>query len=163
MNENRSVANRPDLELETLLVGIGNSGRGDDGLGWAFLDRVQQETTFGGPIEYRYQLQVEDAALISDVEQVIFIDSYRGDLPDGFQLTRCEPSKEFAFTTHVLPPGAVLSLCRELYGKSPRSDMLMIQGTSWDLRIGMSPEAEQYLENALQFFRSYWLAPGPHD
>ena len=163
MNENRSVANRPELELETLLVGIGNSGRGDDGLGWAFLDRVQQETTFGGPIEYRYQLQVEDAALISDVEQVIFIDSYRGDLPNGFQLTRCEPLEEFAFTTHVLPPGAVLSLCRDIYGKSPRSDMLMIQGTSWDLRIGMSPEAERHLENALQFFKSYWLAQSPYD
>jgi hypothetical protein len=32
----------------------------------------------------------------------------------------------------------------------------MIQGTSWDLHIGMSPEAERRLENALQFFESYW-------
>jgi len=137
---------------ETLLIGIGNSGRSDDGLGWAFLDRVQHETAFSGRVEYRYQLQVEDAALISEVERVIFVDSYCGDLPSGFRLTRCEPLKEFEFTTHVLPPGAVLSLCKDLYGKSPRSDTLMIQGTCWDLSIGMSPEAEQHLENALQFF-----------
>jgi hydrogenase maturation protease len=158
LNDNRPIENQPGREPETLLVGIGNCGRSDDGLGWAFLDRIQQETAFDGRVEYRYQLQVEDAALIGDVEQVIFIDSYRGDLPNGFQLTRCEPLKEFAFTTHVLEPGAVLSLCRDLYGKSPRSDTLMIQGTSWDLHIGMSSEAERHLENALQFFRSYWLA-----
>ena len=156
MSENRPVTNRHGLVPETLLIGIGNSGRSDDGLGWAFLDRIQHEAAFDGRVEYRYQLQVEDAALISDVEHVIFIDSYRGELPSGFQLTRCEPCGEFAFTTHVLPPGAVLSLCRNLYGRVPRADTLMIQGTFWDLHIGISPEAERCLENALQFFEDYW-------
>jgi len=156
LSEDRPVANQRVPEPETLLIGIGNSGRSDDGLGWAFLDRIQQGAAFGGRVEYRYQLQVEDAALISDMEHVIFVDSYRGELPNGFQLTRCEPLREFAFTTHVLPPGAVLSLCRDLYGRVPRADALMIQGTSWDLHIGMSPEAEKRLEDALQFFESYW-------
>ena len=155
MSENRPISNRHGLEPETLLIGIGNSGRSDDGLGWAFLDRIQQEAAFDGRVEYRYQLQVEDAALISDVGHVIFIDSYNGELPNGFQLTRCEPLCEFAFTTHVLPPGAVLSICRDLYGRAPRADALMIQGTSWDLHIGMSPEAERRLEDALRFFESH--------
>jgi hydrogenase maturation protease len=157
LSENRPVANRHGLEPETLLIGIGNSGRSDDGLGWAFLDRIQQEAAFDGRVEYRYQLQVEDAALINDAEHVIFVDSYRGELPNGFQLARCEPLREFAFTTHVLPPGAVLSLCQDLYKRVPRADALMIQGTCWDLRIGMSREAERRLENALVFFKNYWL------
>ena len=156
MSENRPVVNRHGFEPETLLIGIGNSGRSDDGLGWAFLDRFQQEAAFDGRVEYRYQLQVEDAALINDAEHVIFVDSYRGELPNGFQLARCEPLKEFAFTTHVLPPGAVLSLCQDLYKRVPRADALMIQGTCWDLRIGMSREAEGHLENALVFFKNYW-------
>ncbi len=29
----------------------------------------------------------------------------------------------------------------------------MIQGTSWDLRIGISPEAERRLESALEFYK----------
>ena len=140
-------------------MGIGNSGRSDDGLGWAFLDRIQQEAAFDGRVEYRYQLQVEDAALISEVEHVIFVDSYSGELPDGFQLTRCEPIAEFEFTSHVLPPGAVLSLCQEIYGRVPRADLLMIQGESWNLNIGMSAEAEKRLEDALKFFQSYWRSP----
>jgi len=150
------VANRHDLEPEILLVGIGNSGRSDDGLGWAFLDRIQEEAAFDGQVEYRYQLQVEDAALISAVKHVIFVDSYSGELPDGFQLARCEPLRERPFTTHVLPPGVVLSLCRDLYGRAPRADTLLIQGTCWDLGIGMSPAAERRLENALRFFESHW-------
>jgi len=68
---------------DTLLFGIGNSGRSDDGLGWSFLDRIKQETDFAGQFEYRYQLQVEDAALVRDAERVIFIDSYKGELPGG--------------------------------------------------------------------------------
>lgn len=153
MSENRPVSDSYGLQSDTLLIGIGNSGRSDDGLGWAFLDCLRQGAVFGGRTEYRCQLQVEDAALISDVDHVIFVDSYHGELPNGFQLERCEPLNEFEFTTHALSPGAVLSLCRDLYGRIPRADVLMIQGTSWDLHIGMSPEAEKRLEDAVQYFR----------
>ena len=138
---------------DTLLFGIGNSGRSDDGLGWAFLDRVQQEPGFAGRVEYRYQLQVEDAALVRDAERVIFIDSYKGDLPGGFQWKPCEPLEDFQFTTHVLPPRGVMHFCQELYCRKPRADILMIQGTRWDLQLGMSPEAERHLDDALRFFK----------
>jgi len=143
---------------DTLLFGIGNAGRSDDGLGWAFLDRIQQEPGFAGRVEYRYQLQVEDAALVRDAERVFFIDSYKGKLPGGFQWKPCEPSEEFQFTTHVLPPRGVMHFCQELYGRKPRADILMIQGTRWDLQLGMSPEAERRLENALRFFKEKVLA-----
>ena len=134
-----------------ILFGIGNSGRADDGLGWALLDRIRQETDY--QIEYRYQLQVEDAELISRAEHVVFVDSYRGELPGGFQWKPCEASSETEFTSHVLPPGAILRLCQDLYGKSPRADLLMIQGSSWDLQNGLSPEAEARLDHALRVFR----------
>ena len=150
--------NRVGIGPETILFGIGNSGRGDDGLGWAFLDRIQQESGFSGRIEYRYQLQVEDAALISRTKRVVFVDSYKGELPGGIQWKPCRPSGDFEFTTHVLPPRAVMFLCQDLYGKTPRADLLMIQGTSWDLRIGMSPEAELRLDKAIQFFKENELA-----
>ena len=143
---------------DTLLFGIGNAGRSDDGLGWAFLDRIQQEPEFAGRAEYRYQLQVEDAALARDAEHVIFIDSYKGELPGGFQWKRCKPSEDFQFTTHMLPPRGVMHFCQDLYGRKPRADLLMIQGVSWDLRIGMSPEAERHLENALRFFKEKVMA-----
>jgi hydrogenase maturation protease len=164
LSKDLPIVEPPGNDSGTILFGIGNCGRSDDGLGWAFIDRLQQETTFTGQIEYRYQLQVEDAALISNARQVVFVDSYHGSLPNGFQLVRCEPSREFEFTTHVLRPEAVLCLCRDLYGSLPRADVLLIQGHSWELQTGMSPDAERHLENALRFFKDkqdqvFFMAP----
>jgi len=149
----RTSNKQPGVGPGTILFGIGNSGRSDDGLGWAFLERIQQESEFGGRIEYRYQLQVEDAALISDAEHVIFVDSYKGNLPGGIQWKTCKPSRNFEFRSHLLSPVAVMFLCQDLYGKTPRADLLAIQGLSWELQIGMSPEAEFHLANALRFFK----------
>jgi hydrogenase maturation protease len=144
---------RLGLGPDTLLYGIGNCGRSDDGLGWAFLDRIQNEPGFNSPVEYRYQLQVEDAAQIAPMQRVIFIDSYKGDLPGGFCWKGCQPSENFEFTTHVLPPRGVMHYCRTLFERSPRADILMIQGHEWDLRNELSVNARQNLENALAFFR----------
>jgi len=141
------------LGPDTLLFGIGNCGRQDDGLGWAFLDRVQNEDGFDSPVEYRYQLQVEDAAQIARMRRVIFIDSYQGDLPGGFRWSPCESSENFEFTTHVLPPRGVMHYCKTLFDESPQADILMIQGHSFALDSGLSGEARKNLENALRFFR----------
>jgi hydrogenase maturation protease len=137
-----------------ILFGIGNSGRNDDGLGWAFLDRIQQESDFPGQLEYRYQLQVEDAELISRAEHVIFVDSYKGALAGGFQWKSCETLPGFEFTSHILPPGAILYLCQDLYDKLPRADLLLIQGESWELQTGLSPDAERNLDHAVRFLKA---------
>lgn len=151
---------RPALGSDTLLFGVGNSGRQDDGLGWAFLDRIQHEQGFDSPVEYRYQLQVEDAARIAQMNHVIFIDSYQGDLPGGFLWSACEPCENFEFTTHVLPPRGVMHYCQNLFGQLPPADILMIQGLSFELEIGMSSKALQNLESALRFFRKKVLFTG---
>ena len=153
MSSSPSIASRPGLDPDTILIGIGNNGRGDDGLGWAFLDLIKQYPECGGRIEYRYQLQVQDAAMISRAPRVIFVDSYKGELPGGFQWKPCKPARNFEFTTHVLAPGAVMHLCEDLYGKAPRADLLLIQGTSWDLQLGLTPGAKTRLDNAVQFFK----------
>jgi hydrogenase maturation protease len=149
-----SAPGRAEDGPQTLLFGIGNCGRGDDGLGWTFLDRVRQSSEFRGQLEYRYQLQVEDSALAAGASRVIFVDSFHGHLPGGFRWGPCEPSGRFEFTSHVLPPQAVVHLCRRLYGKSPRAALLLIQGSQWGLHNGLSPTASEHLDRALLFFRS---------
>ncbi|MEJ2400453.1 MAG: hypothetical protein P8Y52_03570, partial [Xanthomonadales bacterium] len=80
---------RPRFGPDTLVFGIGNSARSDDGLGWAFLDRVERTPGFAGQAEYRYQLQVEDALLASRFEHVVFVDASRAELPGGFRWAPC--------------------------------------------------------------------------
>lgn len=133
---------------ETLLVGIGNNCRGDDGLGWAFLDRVNQWGKFMGQTEYRYQLQVEDAELISQFETVVFVDACKNEPAGGFTWEACRNAAEPEFTTHLLKPEAVVELCSQLYGNRPRVFLLAIAGKTWDIQKGVSPTAQRNLDKA---------------
>ena len=142
---------------DTLLIGIGNSGRQDDGLGWAFLEAIERQSVFHGQIQFRYQLQVEDAEMISHARQVIFVDAFRGELEGGFKWVPCVPSLSFEFSTHMLAPESVLCLCQKLYDHSPRAKLLLIQGACWELEIGLTDVAKVNLEQALKFFRSQHL------
>lgn len=152
MTESRAAFARPDFGLDTVVFGIGNCARSDDGLGWAFLDAAKQRPGFQARPEYRYQLQVEDALLVSQMKHVVFVDSSRTELPGGFGWEACRAAADFEFTTHVLPPRAILHYCRTLYGREPRSHVLQIQGYRWDLGHGMSAAARENLVRALAFF-----------
>jgi len=47
-----------------------------------------------------------------------------------------------------------MHFCQDLfYGRKSHADIMMIHGTCWDLQLGMSPEAERHLVNALRFFK----------
>lgn len=135
-----------------LLIGIGNYGRADDALGWRFADEISAHTHLFD-IEYRYQLQVEDAELITQYKQVIFVDAHHGSLPDGFSYYECQTAPAENFTTHTLAPQNVLWICHELFGYSPTCFVLAIAGNYWELRNGMSEEATKNLDAALRFFK----------
>ena len=136
----------------TIILGIGNSGRSDDGLGWEFLKRVENSMHFKGLPFYRYQLQVEDAELIKDFKTVIFVDSVRTPLKDGYNWKECKPEENHEFTTHTLSPETVVSLCNGLYKRNPIAFVLEIQGYDWELELGLSEKAIKNLEAALNSF-----------
>ncbi len=135
-----------------LLFAIGNNGRQDDGLGWAFGEALEQSGHFDVDVHYRYQLQVEDAELISRACKVIFVDASKGELACGIQWKKVEPSADFEFTTHALSPEAVLFLCEKLYEKKPEAHCLLIQGEVWELGIGLSERAMGNLAKSVTFF-----------
>ncbi len=137
---------------DTLLFAIGNSGRQDDGLGWAFAEAVEQAGFFKGKIHYRYQLQVEDAELVSQAGCVIFVDAFKGELPEGFAWRPCEPAPEFHFSTHAISPESILFLSENLFEKTPEAHYLLMQGEAWELEIGLTEAARKRLERALDFF-----------
>ena len=57
---------------KTLIIGIGNNTRQDDGLGWCFLDKLTEEGFNEDNLLYKYQLMIEDAG--DDVEVAIAIE-----------------------------------------------------------------------------------------
>jgi len=144
----------PRFGPDTLVFGIGNSGRGDDGLGWAFLDRIQAGPGFAAQAEYRYQLQVEDALLAAGRDRVVFVDASRERLAGGFRWAPCPARAAAEFTSHVLPPGGVLYYAHALYHVNPHAGLLEIGGCRWGLGEGLSDQARRNLAAALAFCRA---------
>jgi hydrogenase maturation protease len=137
---------------DTLIIGIGNSGRADDGLGWAFLESLENQGLDPDLLQYRYQLQIEDAALLTEYSRVVFIDAFQGDLENGYRFEQIAPRDEGGFTSHALSPEKVLYLTEELYGHQPQAFVLAIEGLDWELEIGLSETAQHNLVEALVFF-----------
>ena len=133
----------------TFIFGIGNSARQDDGLGWAFLDEIKKSEVFKGELHYCYQLNIEDAEVISNAENVIFVDSFAGDLKENCILEECKMNGEITFTTHALNPEAVLALSNDVYNKKPNAYVLKIKGYKWDLEEGLSQRGKRNLNEAL--------------
>jgi hydrogenase maturation protease len=136
----------------TLIIGIGNAGRTDDGLGWAFLEAVEHD--FLGSLVWRYQLQIEDADLIRNANQVLMVDATRESVETGFYWKKVLPVSDPTFTSHSLSPGMVGFLCQVLYERSPEILLLAIAGSDWELHNGLSLQGRRHLDLAVSSFRS---------
>ncbi|MDP3312814.1 hydrogenase maturation protease [Lutibacter sp.] len=139
----------------TLIIGIGNNTRQDDGLGWCFIDELEKICFNNDHLLQKYQLMVEDADLIVTYENVIFVDASKNEIKNGFSIEQIFPAKEFAFSTHSIPPDQVLNLCKIVYNKTPKAYLIAIEGYEWDIKIGLSKRAFINLINAKNHFLNF--------
>jgi hydrogenase maturation protease len=120
-----------DDRKRTLLIGYGNPGRRDDGLGPAMAAALEALRLPGLTVEVDYQLIVEHAALAAEHDIVVFADAAVSG-PEPFYFRRIEPKSECSFSTHSLSPAGVLALARELFGATCRGYVLGIRGYHFD-------------------------------
>lgn len=144
------------LDNKTIVLGIGNNGRQDDGLGWSVLDYLKKQNIIFD-LEYRYQLQIEDAELISNYDRVIFVDSTIEETEQGFYLKLCFPSEKYNFSTHALVPETILYLSNKLYNRNPEAFIFGIQGYEWNLKIGLSERGFQNFNKAIKYLKKSTL------
>ena len=141
-------------ETNILLIGIGNCGRADDGLGWALLDKLENDLPQNWQVEYRYQLQIEDAELISKFDRVYFVDSDLQQHTDGYNFKKITAKAGTEYTSHQLDPEVVLHLCETIYDTYPKAFVLGIAGMDFSLKVGISKKAIGNLEKATTFFKN---------
>src|SRR4051812_13730771 len=106
-----------DLDDDCCLIyGIGNVGRQDDGLGWAFVDLVQAQGPCPKAEMLRgYQLLLEDAELISNKDRVLFIDATKAASVASFTVERAAPKMDFSFTSHAISIAAIMATCQQCF------------------------------------------------
>ncbi len=147
------LENKPKI----LIHAYGNVGRGDDALGFAFLEMCRpwlaQEYAQHVTAGHGFQLNVEDAFTMSEYDIVLFVDATKNHITD-FTFSTVHPVRNNPFTTHTVSPAGLLYLCNELYGRKPDTYLLQIKGYEWEMTEGLSEKAERNLWTAFQFFRS---------
>lgn len=141
-----------------LLLGIGNPGRHDDGLGPALAAAVEALALPGVDTDADYQLTVEDAVAVAAHRVVVFADADAAG-PAPFGLRPLAPGGGVGFSSHGIEPGGVLGLARDLFGAAPEAYLLGIRGYEFgergegriELGEGLTPGARENLAAALEF------------
>jgi len=146
--------------FKILIYGYGNPGREDDGLGNELVKRLEawavENALTGVEFDSNYQLNIEDAEIISEKDLVIFADASTEDIED-YVLTEVTGESDVSFTTHAASPGYIVKLCQDLFTKCPKVYLLHIKGYQWEFREGLSEQAENNLQKALSFIKEYLI------
>lgn len=119
-------------ERKVLIIGYGNSLRGDDAVGPFVASHL------GGFAVH--QLTPELAENLAMADHAVFIDA-RQDLAPGAVDIR--PLSGGAVMTHYCTPEYLLQLAREVYGRAPNSVLVGIGADSFELGAPLSPAVLQ--------------------
>ncbi|MBL8928652.1 MAG: hydrogenase maturation protease [Kineosporiaceae bacterium] len=148
----------------SLIVGVGNLGRQDDGLGWAFVDAVEAGGLCpGAALVRRYQLQLEDADLFAWYDRVLVVDASREESLTGHRLSSPVPRLDVTFTSHAMSVPCVLATTATCFGRIPAVVLLAIRGYSWDLSVGLTQRAVDNLSAALSDLTAEGRSPSITD
>jgi hydrogenase maturation protease len=135
-------------EPRILILGYGNPGRQDDGLGPAAAIEID---TFRRPnitAFDNYQLNIEDAIDVATHDVVWFIDATKTG-PSPYAVHEVSAASIIEFTSHIVRPEAILAIARQCYGGSPQAFLLAIRGYDFEFVEALTPKAADNLRAAL--------------
>jgi hydrogenase maturation protease len=141
-----------DGSSDILIIGYGNPGRQDDGLGPALAEALERLELSGVTVDSDYQLTVEHAEAAARYRVVVFADATT-EGREPFTWNRVQPGPAgIRFTSHHLGPADVLALARDLFGGEPAGYVLAVRGHRFgEFEVGLSPEAEIALAGAVDY------------
>ena len=134
-----------------LLIGYGNPGRLDDGLGPALAEAIEHKSFKNVTVDSNYQLTVEDAAEIAEHDVVIFADaSVNSDEP--FTFKSITPKVVNTFSSHSIEPEVVLGFAYDLFQAKTKGYAFAIRGYEFnEFGEKLSSKAQDNLLSAVEF------------
>jgi hydrogenase maturation protease len=135
-----------------LVIGYGNPGRQDDGLGPAAAAEIEAMGWPNVTTSANYQLVIEDAIEVAAHDIVFFIDAAR-DSEAPCAMERLSPALDIAFTSHLLKPETLLAIADQQFRKTPEAHLVGIRGYDFDFCEGLSDGARANLALALTQMR----------
>ncbi len=136
---------------QTLVIGIGNPLRGDDGVGPWVARAVAAQGIANVQTLSTQQLLPELAALLLNVARVVFVDARLTDVPTAaVTVEPLSPEQDGPRLTHHFTPRRLLGLTAALWGKVPAAWLLAVAITRTEVGEGLSAAARANAAAALR-------------
>jgi hydrogenase maturation protease len=143
--------------MTILIVGVGNTLRGDDGAGPETARRLAEALAVtleehAGEDAVRllllHQLTPEVALELAqpDVEAAIFTDAAADSAPGEVRVLRLHAAGGDAPSSHHVAPALLLAMAQALYGRCPPAWLVTVGGAAYGHGEGFSPEVAAALE-----------------
>jgi len=140
--------------LNLVIIGIGNTLRQDDGVGWLAAERLMEEMDGRADVIACHQLQPEMAERLSRADRVIFIDARVNAAPGEVRCDPVQPGDEaWGALVHQMNPGSILTCARDLFGRAPQAWAVSVGGKNFGLGEGLSEPVHRGLDEALTLIR----------
>jgi len=134
----------------TLILGLGNPLRADDGFGWRLADElVEADLPEGVGVYACHQLTPELAELLRGVALAIFLDVEIGVPPGVVCSLPVTPATSAEAFSHRLNPDALLALTQQLYGQAPAAYTVSVGAAELGYGMALSDTVEAALPETL--------------
>lgn len=138
----------------TLVIGIGNTIRGDDGVGVLIAGRIADRHP-EVDVLCLHQLSPELADTITRYDRLVIVDASIA--APGLRVTPLRADMSMALPrTHDVTPGGILALASTLYHRTPDEAILVeIPAASCDFSETLSPVTAGLVEECLGLVETY--------
>ncbi len=142
------------MKTEFLVIGYGNTLRGDDGVGPRVAEAIEKLNlprvrTIVCPL-----LTPELADPIARAGKVIFVDA-AVDAPDKLQWRKLKPNETSQLMAHAADPRTMLALARDVFGRAPEAWWLTIPAADLGFREDFSPEVNKGFAEAVEKIQAF--------
>jgi hydrogenase maturation protease len=143
-----------DDEAKVLVIGYGNTLRGDDGVGPRVAEAVGHLGLPGVSTLICPLLTPELADPISRVEKVVFVDA-AVDAPKEVQWRHLQPYESSQIMAHAADPRTMLALARDVFGHVPQAWWLTIPAVDLGFSEEFSPAVQRDFAVAIKKIQAF--------
>jgi hydrogenase maturation protease len=140
-------------KAQLLVIGYGNTLRGDDGVGPRVAESVGNLRLPGVRTLICQQLSPEHAAPIAQADKVIFVDAAVA-APSEVQFRELAPGATSQLMAHAADPRIVLALARDVFGHAPQAWWLTIPAEKMEFSEELTPMAQRGCAEAVKKIQS---------
>jgi hydrogenase maturation protease len=137
-----------DAVPSILVIGYGNTLRGDDGVGPLVAEAVAAKRLSSVRVMSVAQLTPELAEPLAAASAAVFIDARCGPATPPVTIVKLQPAETAPLPTHAADPRCLLAVARSLFGRAPAAWLVTIAGTDFRLRETLSAESRHRAREA---------------